>query len=81
VRTVYLKGSYELLRRRIEERKHPYMNKELLRSQLDTLEELKNGLTVDISSTPDEIATVIMKNLSAYEHTECHTPGMAEKHN
>jgi carbohydrate kinase (thermoresistant glucokinase family) len=63
VRTVYLKGSYELLRRRIEERKHPYMNKELLRSQLDTLEEPKNGLTVDISSTPDEIATVIMKNL------------------
>jgi gluconate kinase len=39
------------------------MNKELLRSQLDTLEEPKNGLTVDISSTPDEIATVIMKNL------------------
>jgi carbohydrate kinase (thermoresistant glucokinase family) len=63
VRTVYLKGSYELLRKRIEERQHPYMDKNLLRSQLDTLEEPKDGLTVDISATPEIIVSTIIKGL------------------
>jgi carbohydrate kinase (thermoresistant glucokinase family) len=63
VRTVYLKGSYELLRKRIEERQHPYMDKNLLRSQLDTLEEPKDGLTVDISATPEIIVGTIIKSL------------------
>ena len=60
VRTVYLKGSYELLRKRIEERQHPYMNKNLLRSQLETLEEPKDGLVVDISPTPEMIVSTII---------------------
>ena len=63
VRTVYLKGSYELLRKRIEERQHPYMDKNLLRSQLDTLEEPKEGLRVDISATPEMIVRTIIQNL------------------
>jgi carbohydrate kinase (thermoresistant glucokinase family) len=63
VRTVYLKGSYELLRKRLEERQHPYMDKNLLRSQLDTLEEPKDGLTVDISETPEIIVGTIIKSL------------------
>lgn len=62
VRTVYLKGSYELLRKRIEERQHRYMDKNLLRSQLDILEEPKDGLCVDISATPEEIVSTIIKN-------------------
>jgi len=67
VRTVYLKGSYELLRKRIEERQHPYMDKNLLRSQLDTLEEPKDGLTVDISPTPETIVSTIMNRLNLNE--------------
>lgn len=63
LRTVYLKGSYELLRKRLEERQHPYMDKNLLRSQLDTLEEPKDGLTVDISATPEIIVGTIIKSL------------------
>ena len=63
VRTVYLKGSYELLRKRVEERRHPYMNKDLLRSQLEILEEPKDGLTVDISATPPAIVRTILKEL------------------
>ncbi len=63
VRTVYLKGSYQLLRRRIEEREHPYMNKDLLRSQLDTLEEPEEGLSVDISATPETIVSTIIQSL------------------
>ena len=63
VRTVYLKGSYELLRERIEGRQHPYMNKNLLKSQLDTLEEPKDGLVVEISPAPEIIAKTIIENL------------------
>ena len=64
VRTVYLKGSYELLRKRIEGRKHPYMDKNLLRNQLDNLEEPKDGLTVDISTTPEIVVSTIMNHLN-----------------
>ncbi len=63
VRTIYLKGSYQLLRKRIEDRQHPYMNKDLLRSQLDTLEEPEEGLRVDISATPEMIVSTIIQNL------------------
>jgi len=64
VRAVYLKGSYELLHKRLEERQHPYMNKNLLRSQLDTLEEPKEGLVVDISATPEMIVSTIIRDLN-----------------
>jgi carbohydrate kinase (thermoresistant glucokinase family) len=67
VRTVYLKGSYELLRKRVEERQHPYMDKNLLRSQLDTLEEPKDGLTVDISATPEIVVSAIIDHLNLNE--------------
>lgn len=63
VRTVYLKGSYELLRKRVEERQHPYMDKNLLRSQLDTLEEPREGLTVDISATSEIVVSAIIDHL------------------
>ncbi len=67
VRTVYLKGSYELLRKRIEERQHLYMDKNLLRSQLDTLEEPTDGLTVDISAAPKFVVSAIINNLNLNE--------------
>jgi len=63
VKTVYLKGSYSLLRERIEGRQHPYMNRDLLRSQLDTLEEPKDGLIADISKPPETIVSSILKDL------------------
>ncbi len=63
VRTVYLKGSYALLRERIEKRQHPYMDKNLLRSQSDTLEEPEEGLRVDISAPPETIVRTIIQNL------------------
>ena len=63
MRAVYLKGSYSLLRKRIEGRQHPYMDKNLLRSQCDTLEEPKDGIVVDISAAPETIVEAITKNL------------------
>ncbi len=64
VKTVYLKGSYKLLRKRVEQRQHPYMDKNLLKSQLKTLEEPKNGLWVDISPVPEIIVSTIIKSLN-----------------
>jgi carbohydrate kinase (thermoresistant glucokinase family) len=65
VRTIYLKGPYELLRKRIEERKHPFMNKDLLKSQLDALEEPDGGYIVDISPSPETVVDTIMRNLQS----------------
>lgn len=65
VRTVYLEGTYELLRERIEERKHHYMNKELLKSQMDTLEEPQDGFVVDISPAPETIVETIFEKLKS----------------
>jgi carbohydrate kinase (thermoresistant glucokinase family) len=64
VKTIYLKGPCELLRKRVEERQHPYMDKKLLRSQLEALEEPRDGLTVDISATPEIVVRTIMNDLN-----------------
>jgi gluconokinase len=64
VRTIYLKGSYDLIRQRIEGRHHPYMAKDLLKSQFDTLEEPTDGLCVDISPPPETIVNTILENLN-----------------
>ena len=63
VKAVYLKGSYGLLRKRIEGRRHPYMDKGLLKSQWDTLEEPKDGLCVDISASPETIVDTVIHQL------------------
>ena len=63
VRTVYLKGSYELIRQRLEGRNHPYMDKNLLRSQFNTLEEPTDGWWVDISPSPEAIVNALLQQL------------------
>jgi gluconate kinase len=52
-----------LLRKRIGERQHPYMDKNLLKSQFGTLEEPEGGLRVDISESPEAIISTIIQNL------------------
>jgi carbohydrate kinase (thermoresistant glucokinase family) len=61
--TVYLKGAPELLSRRVMMREHPYMSRDLLQSQLDTLEEPTAGLWVDIEPPPEEIVRTIVTSL------------------
>lgn len=61
--SVFLKGSYVLLAERIASRSHEYMAKELLQSQLDTLEEPTTGLTVDTAGSPEEICQTITDTL------------------
>ena len=47
VKLVYLRGSFELIARRLGLRQGHYMNPHLLRGQFDTLEEPKDTLTMD----------------------------------
>lgn len=61
VRTVYLEGDVELLRDRIGNRSHRYMNPSLLESQLDTLEVPDGGLRVDIAKPPETIVASVAR--------------------
>jgi gluconokinase len=63
VRFVYLKGSPEVLRQRINARTDHFMRPEMLASQLAALEEPTDALMVDISPTPNEIVTTIRERL------------------
>lgn len=67
VMSVYLKGSQELLARRIAERSHPYMSRGLLDSQLATMEEPQGGMVVDISSSPEQIVSEIIAHTNDKE--------------
>lgn len=62
--SVYLQGSPELLRERIEARTHLYMDKSLLESQLNTLEEPQSGLIVSIADSPEVIVDSIISRIS-----------------
>jgi len=61
--SVFLKGSKELLQERIGARDHEYMNRDLLQSQLDTLEIPTGGITVDISGSPQAVVDRIQRKL------------------
>ena len=58
---VYLKGEKKLLRKRLLDRKGHYAGSNLLDSQLGTLEEPQDALTLDISSTPEVLVGEIIK--------------------
>ena len=63
LRWIYLKGSFDLIRKRLEARKGHYMKAGLLESQFATLEEPGNALAIDIDGTPDAIADFILRQL------------------
>lgn len=61
-RLVYLQGSFELIKSRMDARDHEYMTSDLLKSQFETLEEpgpSENTLMLSIEKTPDEILAAI----------------------
>ncbi len=63
MKLVYLKGSFELIKQRLQERSHHYMPLELLQSQFDTLEEPTDAIKVDISEPPEVLVQKIMASL------------------
>jgi gluconokinase len=66
-RIVYLRGSYNLIRQRLESRKGHFMKADLLASQFRALEEPEadeNVLTVEISQRPEMIVEAIKRELT-----------------
>ena len=63
---VHLRGSAELISRRLTERVHEYMPASLLTSQFEALEEPRNVCTVDIAPPPEEIVRKIAMRLELY---------------
>ena len=64
VQIIYLKGTYDLIWSRMEKRTDHYMKPHMLQSQFEALEEPSNALTMDISSSVEEIVREIIPDLS-----------------
>lgn len=60
---VYLKGSFQLIQKRLEERQNHFMNKDLLLSQFDTIEEPEEAIYIDASLPPTAIVQQIRAKL------------------
>lgn len=60
---VFLQGSFEQIKARIDSRKGHFMSSDLLKSQFEVLEEPAKAIKVDISLTPKKIIDVIGKQL------------------
>jgi len=58
---IFLQGSYDLIKKRMEERKGHFMPPELLKSQFNTLEVPKDALVMDIAKDPGEIVNSIIE--------------------
>ncbi len=61
---IFLKGNYEMIFERMQNRKDHYMPASLLRSQFDNLEIPNNAIMIDIEKEPDEIVELISFKVS-----------------
>jgi gluconokinase len=63
VKLAYLKGSFDLIQKRLANRRGHFMSAAMLESQFDALEEPEEKFHVDISNPPDEIVRTIRHRL------------------
>ncbi|MEM8929453.1 MAG: gluconokinase [Bacteroidota bacterium] len=63
LRFVYLKGSFQEVKSRMEKRKGHFMPMELLKSQFHSLEEPENAIVAPIMGTPDDIVQSVLDQL------------------
>ncbi len=61
---VYLKADFQTISKRVEHRKHEFMNPQLLESQFETLEEPRGAITVDARLSPKLIIDQIVDRLN-----------------
>jgi len=59
IKFVYLKGSEELINKRLRSRAGHFMKAELLASQFESLEEPENAMIVEVKHSPELISTDI----------------------
>jgi len=64
IKIVYLRGTYALIAERLRSRHGHFAGESLLASQLATLEEPRDALTIDIDQTPDQIVDEIIRRLN-----------------
>lgn len=62
-RFVHLRGSLELIRARLAERKHRYMPASLLESQFAALEPPRDAIDVDVAQPPERCVEAILAGL------------------
>ena len=73
-RIVHLRGSYDLLRARLQERKHRYMPASLLESQFAALEPPAGAIDIDVARPAEEcVADVIAVLAGQGAGTRCHS--------
>lgn len=65
VRLIYLKADPGLLQKRLKERKGHFFTAELLTSQLETLEEPADAITLDAAMEPDTLVADIRRALGS----------------
>jgi carbohydrate kinase (thermoresistant glucokinase family) len=70
VQFVFLTGSPELIRQRMEKRKGHFMPPALLRSQFATLEPPRDAVVADITPPPEEISRLLLARLGIARQTE-----------
>ena len=63
--TVYLHGSFDLIRSRMESRRHRYMPAALLESQFAALEPPADAIAIDVAATADACVAAILARLRA----------------
>ncbi len=63
IKLVFLKGSFELIQKRLQERLNHFMSEKLLQSQFNALEEPGDALCADISAPPEVIVENIRRAL------------------
>lgn len=68
---VHLKGEQALLRARLERRQGHYMPPSLLASQLATLEEPEDAITIDVAAPPEALVEQIRAALGRLEGRAC----------
>lgn len=61
---VYLKGTYNQIRARLEARKGHYMQPVMLQSQFDALEEPQNALVLNITHSVEDMLEQILRHKS-----------------
>ncbi len=60
---IYLKGSYDLIYKRMQNRNHHFMDAAMLKSQFETLEEPKDAIEIDIVDAPEIIVEKIINEI------------------
>lgn len=63
VKLVYLRGTFEVLQRRLQQRTGHFMTAQMLASQMEALEEPSDAITLDVTQPIDEKLAAIQRGL------------------